>query len=815
MAKRLIRLFGFATHDAPGEAEAECALLEQQGVVDAVLSEDVDTIMFGCRRTLRNWSAEGTKGSKTPTHVSMYDASAVAAGPSGLDREGMVLVALMSGGDYLPEGVPGCGVKVACEAARAGFGRDLCRIKRADRAGLAAWKERLLHELRTNESGFFRTRHKALEIPESFPNLEVLRYYTHPVVSREATIDRLKKEFPSEGAVDVVGLRDFVRETFDWAFRIGAVKLIRVLAPSLLVQQFLGRYASADGRSDELEVIQREESALVKAISSRRMHFSTDATPELRISFIPAEIVKLDLGAEPEEEVEAFGRTGITLNSDDEFDEEAAEFGNDQSKPENSKKAFDPLQPELVWIPETVAKLGVPLTVEDWEGKQRMKEQRVVEKATRKPRAKKTDMPVGALDKYVKVTKGVSDSMAKDSVGPILGSSPPRISYSSNPPAAKGRSKLSKKTSAASQATQPPTDINPWTLASSQRSSRAAKSSLSSASQTQPQSSSAQEPIIISSSPAAPGSPPAAYAPVTRCELTPTRTKRPQIPPVDDAVSPPPLFSPSPISTKQRLPVSDKLVEGARGSVEVQPARKERPFKRVKSGAEDRVTVSTQKSIRDFGRVLKNGSVPLADSKLTAAEKIQPAEILSDDEDFPVLPLKKPPASSILSRDQKPSAANTSSIIADSDPFASPLPAPLRTQLPRLPDTSKDTPAPARQTTKTGQPDPPAAAEEATGTSAVADGAGAGTDTERSKEADTTSTGTTKLYIPRTSLGGQGYFDEVEVGRDEADALVAAQNNNNDTSGAGLGATDGLTRSRRSRAWRQSDIEVFDLTGDD
>jgi Holliday junction resolvase YEN1 len=211
MAKRLIRLFGFTIHDAPGEAEAECALLEQQGIVDAVLSEDVDTIMFGCRRTLRNWTAEGTKGSKTPTHVSMYDAAAVAAGPPGagpgLDRQGMVLVALMSGGDYLPEGVPGCGVKVACEAAKAGFGRDLCRIKRADRDGLAAWKQRLLHELRTNESRYFRTRHKALEIPESFPDMEILRYYTHPVVSRDGTIERLRAEFPPASTVDVVGLR--------------------------------------------------------------------------------------------------------------------------------------------------------------------------------------------------------------------------------------------------------------------------------------------------------------------------------------------------------------------------------------------------------------------------------------------------------------------------------------------------------------------------------------------------------------------------------------------------------------------------------
>ncbi len=97
-------------------------------IVDAVLSEDVDTIMFGCSRTLRNWTAEG-RGAKTPTHVSLYDTAELGQGETGLDREGTVLVAMMSGVTISPAGVPGCGVKVACEAAKGGFGRSLCKIR--------------------------------------------------------------------------------------------------------------------------------------------------------------------------------------------------------------------------------------------------------------------------------------------------------------------------------------------------------------------------------------------------------------------------------------------------------------------------------------------------------------------------------------------------------------------------------------------------------------------------------------------------------------------------------------------------------------
>ncbi|EJT68826.1 hypothetical protein GGTG_13604 [Gaeumannomyces tritici R3-111a-1] len=89
IAKRLIHLFGFYTHDAPAEAEAECALLQRCGIVDAVLSEDVDTIMFGCTCTLRNWSAEKEKGSSSgpPTHVTVYDS---AASTSDAPREARV-----------------------------------------------------------------------------------------------------------------------------------------------------------------------------------------------------------------------------------------------------------------------------------------------------------------------------------------------------------------------------------------------------------------------------------------------------------------------------------------------------------------------------------------------------------------------------------------------------------------------------------------------------------------------------------------------------------------------------------------------------
>lgn len=567
MAKRMIKLFGFQCHDAPGEAEAECALLQREGVVDAVLSEDVDTIMFGCRKTLRNWSAEGTRSSKTPTHVSLYEVDEENGGINGLDREGMVLVALMSGGDYLPEGVPGCGVKVACEAARAGFGKELCGIRRADKDALSRWKERLTRELGTNESGFFRTRHKALEIPGDFPSMEVLRYYTHPVVSKPETVQRLRRQFPGKKQeVDVEGLRVFVRETFDWDYRAGAVKFIRVLAPSLLVLSLLQRSKDMEEEddTDDLDRKEREEAVLVKGIKSRRAHFSTDATPELRISYVPIEIVPLDLDAEPEEEAEGFGRGGLALNSDDDFDAEDEPPSSTQGG--TSAKPFDPLKPDLAWIPETVAKLGVPLTVELWEEKQRAKELKAANKGTGKARTTKQTggMPAGALDKYVKVSKGpaIAETVTKSTSNYLsLDLSPPRSSFvplsslsqlptnrfepaittSQTTTTSKATTKASSSRAATRKTATTSRPVgNPWSRAGSEASTRITKNITAS----QPATKSSlfdQEPIILSSSPAVTGK------------------RLPNSPLENDRTSSPDPFASSPLTStrwKERLPAT-------------------------------------------------------------------------------------------------------------------------------------------------------------------------------------------------------------------------------------------------------------------
>ncbi|XXG97926.1 Serine--tRNA ligase, mitochondrial [Hypoxylon texense] len=753
MAKRLIKLFGFQVHDAPGEAEAECALLQQHGIVDAVLSEDVDTIMFGCTRTLRNWSSEGPKGSKTPTHVSLYDTEELRKNGTGLDREGMVLVALMSGGDYIPEGIPGAGVKLACEAARAGFGKSLCSLKKSDTSELASWKESLTYELRHNESGFFRTRHKALSVPESFPNLDVLRYYTHPVVSPTSVLDRLRDQ-SWDRAVDVRGLREFVRETFDWTYRVGAVKFIRVLAPCLLVRKMMTRNFQAGHGTSPVGDFEKEESELVMLITSRRAHFSTDATPELRISFIPTKIVGYDFQEEPDEVID-YGRDGLALNSDDDFETLAEVEGSEATAKSGSKKPFIPTESDLVWIPETVAKLGIPITVKDWEEAQHAKAARQKTKA-QKSKGKIGGANTSSLDKFVKVTKNIPrgkdagtaplhPSLPVPSRSPLdnaelssqdLSRVPPsdQAPQKARPtrPRSSKQSKSKSTTRNASPASRPDANTkNPWTIAGSQKNVRAAGAKSAKASET----------ITISSSPPASpdqdrypsmsqpdgsaiqtNSPPS--SPLKRRSVTPTRTPRESYEALHRrAVAR--AHSPSPKSSEKKP--QRKLARTASLPVKQSP---------LKSSTE------------------RSSARHLARAQTVAVEA--PLSDLDDDSELDLPPL------SIV--DNLPKESPAGSFTASQTAEA------LKPQW-RGQEIKK-------------------AKKQATLPSAFS-----------------TTKRTTKVYMPRKSE--PGFFREVEVEVDKADELLT-----NAKAHVATAVPRDISR-KGAAAWRRSDISCIDLTGED
>ena len=75
-------------------------------------------------------SATATGGTDTE-HTYTYTSSAIASNPTvALSQDGLILIALLRGGDYDTVGLPNCGPNVAHALARCGFGESLLNAAR-------------------------------------------------------------------------------------------------------------------------------------------------------------------------------------------------------------------------------------------------------------------------------------------------------------------------------------------------------------------------------------------------------------------------------------------------------------------------------------------------------------------------------------------------------------------------------------------------------------------------------------------------------------------------------------------------------------
>ncbi|KAJ5561511.1 XPG N-terminal [Penicillium sp. DV-2018c] len=428
-SKELIERFRFPWHEAPGEAEAECARLQQAGIVDAVMSNDVDALMFGSSLTIMNFSKERGSSTTSATHVTCY-----AMGQNGhpsnipLDRPGMILFAMLSGGDYLPSGVPKCGSKIAAEIAKAGFGEDLLQALASESdldTELNEWRDRLQFELDENESGYFAKKHKAVRIPESFPDRTILEYYANPKVSSDEDMsllrNRLKEAWDQD--LDPLAIRSFAADHFDWNYRSGARKVIKLLAEPLISYR-LRLQRPVLGVSSGFSFVPDCPPTLQKVYRSRSS-FGTDGMTELQLDMLPADVVGLDLLAEepnpplPSQEIPS---SGFVSNEGEEEDdpEVAAESAPPTPSKSRVTKRFDPFSVEKVWVFETIAKLGAPGVVESWEREQAEKAEKAAQAAAKKktstrrtgPKKKgpiDAGMKRGSILKYGTLTKERSE----------------------------------------------------------------------------------------------------------------------------------------------------------------------------------------------------------------------------------------------------------------------------------------------------------------------------------------------------------------------------------------------------------------------
>ncbi|KAG2755631.1 hypothetical protein P692DRAFT_20815165 [Suillus brevipes Sb2] len=190
---------GFAIHDAAGDAEAELAALSRSGVIDAVITEDSDALVFGASRIfqsdpdcLDNVIIHSADNIRTHQQVMLSDGS-------------LLLMALLCGGDY-HDGLPGCGWKTARGLAQYGVGDDLLQEARAH--SLTPHHEGLKDFIcGWDPLGHIGQRHPKFSdnFPDNFLDVSVVLAYVKPPISAQP-VNRDSHSFIGSKVLDLENL---------------------------------------------------------------------------------------------------------------------------------------------------------------------------------------------------------------------------------------------------------------------------------------------------------------------------------------------------------------------------------------------------------------------------------------------------------------------------------------------------------------------------------------------------------------------------------------------------------------------------------
>jgi len=112
-AKRLLDAMGIPWVDAPSEGEAQASVMAAEGTVNAVASQDHDSLIFGAPVLVRNVTISGrrklpSKGIFINVQPERITLSTVLS-TLGLSREQLVDFAILLGTDFNPDGFEGIG----------------------------------------------------------------------------------------------------------------------------------------------------------------------------------------------------------------------------------------------------------------------------------------------------------------------------------------------------------------------------------------------------------------------------------------------------------------------------------------------------------------------------------------------------------------------------------------------------------------------------------------------------------------------------------------------------------------------------------
>ena len=116
-SKHLLDLFGIPHIQAPSEGEATAALLTKNGMADVAASQDFDSILFGAKNLVRNFTNSGRR--KLPNRNTYIDIEPEIINYKknldalGVTREQLIDIGILIGTDFNPDGFERIGPKTA------------------------------------------------------------------------------------------------------------------------------------------------------------------------------------------------------------------------------------------------------------------------------------------------------------------------------------------------------------------------------------------------------------------------------------------------------------------------------------------------------------------------------------------------------------------------------------------------------------------------------------------------------------------------------------------------------------------------------
>lgn len=250
--QRVLDAFGIPWFTAPGEAEAQLALMNKEGVIDAIMTDDSDSFVFGACTVLRSssWTANDL--------ITMYTSDAIKEHvASELHDEAFTVVALCCGGDY-DKGLHRCGSLTALGLVRCGVGDGLRRALMYSHSPSVQlrldifddWRQELRDHLACDPSKKIGRLHPSLAaaLPDSFPPLNAVKLYLEPVV---APIDGFPIGDPQPPDVRV--LAPLMQELLGWEDRDKILDAFRsVVWPAVVLKEILLDLRRCSSSSNEV-----------------------------------------------------------------------------------------------------------------------------------------------------------------------------------------------------------------------------------------------------------------------------------------------------------------------------------------------------------------------------------------------------------------------------------------------------------------------------------------------------------------------------------------------------------------------------------